>query len=209
MPQQLSYSVASLIVCYVYLARSVNSSGILLHPVDVSNYPAYIYGGPGQSITSSTLCWLSFDSDFWFFQFDVPTGYKLARPVNVSDIVDGDADTSGYVCRAQIDGVLVSGHTQSVDDKVLCTVHMVANRTDVFDVLYMYNAMLEWQPWSKLNKSVPLGAVSATSSGQVSDFKMSPECYLCYLYILNMFPSLFNRELYRIKHVGVVFIYCT
>lgn len=148
---------------------------LLAHPALASSYPAHIKNVGGQLTTSSTLRWQPYRGDDALFENAVIAGH--IQPPPPMDASDADAaaalpPTPMYVCRAQIDGIPVCGHTQHAAGRWLCIVsmHMVVYRPHAFDLLLNVRngAMLVWQPWSKFIANTPLGAVSASSASHVS-----------------------------------------
>lgn len=76
-----------------------------------------------------------------------------------------------YVCRSDINGIYVAGHTHVAGGHWQCVLAMhgeLHNQSD-FDVLLNVDqsAMIAWRPW-EIGSPPPQGAVSASSLGHVS-----------------------------------------
>lgn len=133
--------------------------------IQATTKPVLLYSKVGQLVTSSTLVWQSFGGD----------QKLLENAVEAAKFHSELENYPIYVCRAVIEGVIVTGHTQKHDPRTVCVVSM---HTDVrthhqFDVLLNKGSggKLTWKPWSKFSATIPTGAVSATSDGHVSIFK--------------------------------------
>lgn len=149
---RISISIAVLIVQCCFVAIQATTKSVLLYNNKV-----------GQLVTSSTLVWQSYASD-----------QKLSdiNAVEAAEYHSEEGKYTIYVCRAVIDGVIITGHTQQRDSGTVCIVSM---HTDVrshhaFDVLLNRGdaAKLTWKPWNKFDAVTHTGAVSATSDGHVS-----------------------------------------
>lgn len=121
-----------------------------------------LYSKVGQLVTSGTLVWQSFTGD----------AKQLEYAVEAAKFQSEHENYQMHVCRAVIEGIFVTGHTQKRDQRTVCIVSM---HTDVrthhsFDVLLNKGnaGKLTWIEWSKFSATIPIGAVSATSAGHVS-----------------------------------------
>lgn len=130
--------------------------------IQATTKSAMRYNKVGQLITSDTLVWQSFAGDAKQLEFAVEAAkYHLEQdkyPI--------------YVCRAVIEGVVVTGHTLKRDSRTVCIVsmHTEVHTHHAFEVLLNKGdaAKLTWTPWSKFSAVIPVGAVSAASDGHVS-----------------------------------------
>lgn len=128
---------------------------------------ALVYNKNAQFTTSSMLKWQSFTGDVKQHEYAVRAGTVQ---------LDADGNTSPmYVCRAQFDGIDVTGHTtvqQNAGGQTVCLVSMHAEvkTHHAFEVLLNvgHGAKLTWKRVDKSNQVLPFGAVSAASSGHVS-----------------------------------------
>lgn len=120
------------------------------------------YNKVGQLVTSDTLIWQSFAGDPKQLEFAVEAA-KYHSEQDKYPI---------YVCRAVIEGVVVTGHTLKRDSRTVCIVsmHSEVHTHHAFEVLVNKGdaAKLTWTPWSKFSAVIPVGSVSAASDGHVS-----------------------------------------
>lgn len=117
----------------------------------------------GQLVTSDTLVWQSFTGD----------PKQLDFAVEAAQYHSEQEKYAIYVCRAVIEGVVVTGHTLKRDSRIVCIVsmHTEVRTHHAFEVLLNKGdaAKLTWTPWSKFSAVIPAGAVSASSDGHVSN----------------------------------------
>lgn len=148
---RISISIVFLIVQCCFVVIQATTKGVLLFNNKV-----------GQLVTSSTLVWQSYASD----------QNLSGSAVVAAEFYSEEGNYPLYVCRAVVDGVIVTGHTQKHDTRTVCIVSM---HTDVrthptFDVLLNKGdaAKLTWKHWNKYIAVLYTGAVSAISDGHVS-----------------------------------------
>lgn len=122
------------------------------------------YNKFGLLITSDTLVWQSFAGD----------PKELESAVEAAKYHSEQEKYPIYVCRAVIEGVVVTGHTLKRDSRIVCIVsfHTEVRTHHAFEVLLNKGdaAKLTWIPWSKFSAGIPIGTVSAASDGHVSTF---------------------------------------
>lgn len=123
-----------------------------------------LYSKTGQLVTSSTLGWQSYSGDLKQLDYAVHAGKYVSEEENYPM----------YVCRAPIEGIFTTGHTQKHTQETVCVVsmHMDVRTHFAFDILINkgHGAKITWKPWSKYSAAIPTGAVSAASGGHVSVF---------------------------------------
>lgn len=140
-----------------------------------SNFVSIYSNKLGQLVTSSTLLWQSYTGDSKQLEFAVHAGKYITD----------DENFAIYVCRALIEGIYTTGHTQKHQQETVCIVSMHTDvRTHyVFDILVNkgHGAKLTWKPWSKFSATIPTGAVSAVSGGHVSTW-----CLMCFIICFNI-----------------------
>lgn len=147
----LSSIIAILIPCFVVTIHAQKS--------------VLLYSEVGQLVTSSTLVWQPF----------IPGDPKpFDNAVLIGNITIDEKRKPLYVCRSIIEGVFVTGHTETETERTICIVsmHMEVHRQHTFEILInkANSAKLKWKDWSKFSARIPRGAVSATSAGHVSIF---------------------------------------
>lgn len=134
--------------------------------IQATTKSAMRYTKVGQLVTSDTLIWQSFLND----------PKQLDFAVQAAKYHSEQEKYPLYVCRAVIDGVVVTGHTLKRDSRTVCIVsmHTEVRTHHAFEVLLNKGdaAKLTWTPWSKFSAGIPSGAVSAASDGHVSIYKM-------------------------------------
>lgn len=137
--------------------------------IQATTKSAMRYNKVGQLVTSDTLVWQSFTGDTKQLEFAVEAA-KYHSEQEKYPI---------YVCRAAIEGVVVTGHTIKRDPRIVCIVsmHTIVHTHHAFEVLLNKGdaAKLTWTPWSKFSAVIPVGAISAASDGHVSTF--------CYVFV--------------------------
>lgn len=148
---QISILVGVLSVLCLSIVVQATTKGVLLYSSKV-----------GQLVTSNTLLWQNFGDE-----------KLLSSAVEAAKHYSGDESYPIYVCRAKLDAVIVSGHTEKHDSRTVCVVSMHSNvRTHHnFDVLINKDdgAKLTWKLVNQFNSSIPNGAISSTSTGHVSN----------------------------------------
>lgn len=136
--------------------------------IQASTKSALLYSKVGQLVTSGTLVWQSFTGD----------SKQLEYAVEAAKFQSEHENYRMYVCRAVIEGILITGHTQKHDQRqnTVCIVsmHMDVHTHHAFDVLLNIGngGKLTWKQWSKFSATIPTGAVSATSAGHVSSIHL-------------------------------------
>lgn len=131
--------------------------------IEASQKSVQLYSKVGQLVTSSTLIWQTYTGD--------PKDLQYA--VHAAKYISDQENYQIYVCRALVEGLYISGHTQKREHKTVCVVstHLGARTHHVFDVLLNkgHGGKLTWKTWSKFSPTILTGAVSATSTGHVSE----------------------------------------
>lgn len=146
---RISISIGVLIIQCCIVAIHATTKSVSLYSREVR-----------QLVTSNTLVWQSFSGDQKLLEF----------AVEAAKFKSEHEDYPIYVCRATVDGIAVTGHTQKRDSRIVCIVSMHTTHTHhVFDVLLNKGngGKLSWKPWSKYTAVIPTGAVSASSDGHV------------------------------------------
>lgn len=146
----------------------------------VTKSVTYYNGTIGQLFTSSTLFWDTYYpddekiSDYAVkgavFEGEQVIEKKKLEKLNLKfDLLHFQRYPS-YVCRAQITGLLVSGHTKRDEfDQTMCVVSMYSEvRLErKFEILINKEngAKLAWKPWTTFTGKIFSGSVSSSNRG--------------------------------------------
>lgn len=130
---------------------------LLIAPLQAHEHPVQTHSNAstvlGQTVTSSTLIWETYDpNNMKQMQFAVEGGKYTTV----------DENYPIYVCRVTIDGMPTSGHTEKVQQKHVC-VTLTSKRIvhTNFDVLMNKGHLgkVAWKTLSKFTVTAPLGAI--------------------------------------------------
>ncbi|XP_055908239.1 protein unzipped isoform X2 [Eupeodes corollae] len=127
--------------------QGAEASGVLIYKQTSSQL--------GQKVTSSTLKWE---------QYSAKELNQMEYAIQGGKFVSEDEHYPIYVCRVIIEGVQTSGHTEKQKQSQVCVVSYmkIVKNYDKFEVLMNKGHLgkIIWQPWTKFNAGVPIGAIS-------------------------------------------------
>ncbi|XP_075165667.1 beta-pore-forming protein unzipped [Haematobia irritans] len=107
----------------------------------------------GQTVTSSTLLWET---------YDVKNSNQLQYAVEGGKYISEEEHYPIYVCRVTIEGVNTIGHTEKIQQAHVCVAaHYKNTKYDHFDVLINKGHLgkVSWKHWRKFNLGIPVGAI--------------------------------------------------
>lgn len=145
----------------LFLTYMIFTIGCLLQSVLSATNSVLIFNSIGQLVTSSTLVWESFVEDTKQMDVAVPAANFTTK----------EESYPLYVCRALLEGMYTTGHTQRHKNSIVCIVsmHLEVKTHFTFDILMNkgHFGKLTWKPWNKFSAKIPSGAVSAVTTGHV------------------------------------------
>lgn len=153
--------------------------------IHASTKSVQLFSKNGQLVTSETLVWQSFSSgDPKQFEFAVEAAKFHSEHENYQM----------YICRVPVSGIFVTGHTQKRDQRTNCIVslHEEVSTHHQFDVLLNKGngGKLTWISWSRYTPTIPTGAVSAASTGHVSNFSFLSLSILLFIFYHSMMTTI-------------------
>ncbi|CAD7089199.1 unnamed protein product [Hermetia illucens] len=159
LPPRLSKTFRTHLVLALFLTCSLVTQ-VIANVKSVQTYK-HVSDLLSQGVTSSILVWETFVGDSKQLEYAVHGGKYLTDEEHYPI----------YVCRAIIDGIYTSGHTEKRQQRTLCLVsmHSEVKSHHAFDILINkgQGAKLIWMSWTKFTPYIPTGAVSC--GGQLTE----------------------------------------